>query len=148
MKRFALAVAAGLLVAVCGPASRTHPGASAPAATRPARISLLEQPSWVTLGQDVPLRLATSGSLAGLEARAIVHASMTSRTGFERSVDGDRLGSTIATAGAPAASLPFAPTGGRVLTLKLQDPNTQRDTSRLRLPLPRSSNTGVYPVRS
>ena len=100
----------------------------------------------VTLGQDVPLRLATSGSLDGLEARAIVHASLTSRTGFERSLNGDRLGSTIGTTGAPAATLPFAPTGGRILTLKLQDPNLPRDTSRLRLPLPRSSNTGVYPV--
>ena len=94
----------------------------------------------------MPLRLAITGPLAGLEARAIVHASMTSRTGFERTVDGDRLGSTIATAGAPAATLPVSPTGGRVLTLKLQDPNLPRDTSRLRLPLPRSSNTGVYPV--
>ncbi len=41
-----------------------------------------------------PLRLAITGPLGGLEARAIVHSSMTSRTGFERTVDGERLGST------------------------------------------------------
>ncbi len=148
MKRVALAIISGLLVALCiAPAAASAaPGTSAPTAATTPRISLLEQPAVVTLGQDVPLRLATSGSLDGLEARAIVHASLTSRTGFERSLNGDRLGSTIGTTGAPAATLPFAPTGGRILTLKLQDPNQPRDTSRLRLPLPRSSNTGVYPV--
>jgi hypothetical protein len=81
-----------------------------------------------------------------LEARAIVHASMTSRTGFERTIDGDRLGSTVATAGAPATALPASPEGGRILNLPLQNPNAPRDPNRLRLPLPRSSNTGVFPV--
>ncbi|MGZ4755606.1 MAG: DUF6049 family protein, partial [Acidimicrobiia bacterium] len=110
------------------------------------RIALLEQPAWTTLGNDVPLRLKITGPVAGLEARAIVHSSLTSRTGFERTVGGDHLGSTIATAGAQATALPLAPSGGRVLTLKLQDPNASRDTSRLRLPLPRGSSTGVFPV--
>jgi Family of unknown function (DUF6049) len=144
VKRFAILGAVGVLVALCAAPAHALPTAAAPASG--VRITLLEQPSWTTLGNDVPLRLAMTGPLAGLEARAIVHSSMTSRTGFERSLEGERLGSTIATAGAPAAELPVAPGGGRILTLKLQDPNAPRDTSRLRLPMPRSSNTGVFPV--
>lgn len=141
MRRIAAAVVTtALLVIAAAPAH----AADAPAPT--ARVTLLEQPAYSTLGGDVPLRLAITGSLDGLEARAIVHASMTSRTGFERSVDGDRLGSTVTTVGAPAASLPYSPEGGRVLDLPLQDPNAPRDPNRIRLPMPRSSNTGVFPV--
>ncbi|HEY3725373.1 MAG TPA: DUF6049 family protein [Acidimicrobiia bacterium] len=146
MRRLAALLAGIVLVALVAAPAGAASGAASPDAAPVARVSLLEQPAWSTLGGDVPLRLALAGSLAGLEARAIVHASMTSRTGFERTLDGDRLGSTVATFGAPAATLPFAPTGGRILTLKLQDPNQPRDPSRLRLPLPRSSRTGVYPV--
>jgi hypothetical protein len=149
---FAVAAVVILVTLVAAPAA---PAAPAPAVDAPvagapdtaaSRITLLEQPAWSTLGGDVPLRLAITGPLAGLEARAIIHSSMTSRTGFERSVEGDRLGSTIGTVGAPAATLPVAPNGGRVLTIRTQDPNAPRDTSRIRLPLPRSSMTGVYPV--
>jgi Family of unknown function (DUF6049) len=145
------AIAAVVILVTLG-ASPAHaaPGANTPAASAPAaaasRISLLEQPAWSSLGGDIPLRLAITGPLAGLEARAIIHSSMTSRTGFERTIEGDRLGSTIGTVGALAASLPVAPNGGRVLTIRTQDPNAPRDTSRIRLPLPRSSMTGVYPV--
>jgi hypothetical protein len=127
-------------------AAAAAPAHAADAPTPAARVTLLSQPAYSTLGGDVPLRLAITGPVAGLEARAIVHASMTSRTGFERSVDGDRLGSTVGTFGAPAATLPFSPEGGRVLDLPLQDPNAPRDQNRLRLPMPRSSNTGVFPV--
>ncbi len=144
MRRAAVAGIVSVLVALCVAPAGAH-AAPAAAAAEP-RVTLLEQPAYTTLGADVPLRLLLTGPLGGLEARAIVHSSMTSREAFERSVNGDRLGSTVATAGAPAATLPIAPNGGRVLTLKLQDPNTPRDTSRLRLPLPRSSNTGVFPV--
>jgi hypothetical protein len=87
-----------------------------------------------------------SGSLAGLELRAIIHSSVTSRTAFARSVDGDRLGSTIATAAAQPDALPAAPAGGRTFTLHLQDPNAARDPSRVRLPMPRGSLVGVFPV--
>lgn len=146
MRRFAVAVAVSLLVALFATPAYGAPTLDTPTVSSDSRVTLLEQPAWTTLGNDVPLRLAMTGPLAGLEARAIVHSSMTSRTGFERSIDGDRLGSTIATAGAPAAALPVDPNGGRVLTLKLQDPNAPRDTSRLRLPMPRGSNTGVFPV--
>ncbi len=146
MKRPAALLGAVVLVVLVAAPAGAASGAASPDAAPVARVSLLEQPAWSTLGGDVPLRLALSGSLAGLEARAIVHASMTSRTGFERTLNGDRLGSTVATSGAPAATLPFAPNGGRLLTLRLQDPNQPRDPNRMRLPLPRSSRTGVFPV--
>ncbi|MGZ6975735.1 MAG: hypothetical protein ACXVKQ_17460, partial [Acidimicrobiia bacterium] len=144
MKRLAVVGAVAMVVAL-GPATAYSATSAATADAKP-RIALLEQPAWTTLGNDVPLRLKITGPVAGLEARAIVHSSLTSRTGFERTVGGDHLGSTIATAGAQATALPLAPSGGRVLTLKLQDPNASRDTSRLRLPLPRGSSTGVFPV--
>lgn len=142
MRRLIVPIIAALLIGLSAVPAHGA-GATEDAASR---VTLLEQPAWTALGADVPLRLSITGSLAGLEARAIVHSSMTSREGFERSVGGDRLGSTVATAGATAADLPFAPAGGRILTLRLQDPNAPRDTSRMRLPLPRSSNTGVFPV--
>jgi hypothetical protein len=144
LKRAVVVAIVSLFVAF-GVAPGTASAASEPAASE-TRVTLLEQPAYATLGADVPLRLLLTGPLNGLEARAIVHSSLTSREAFERTVNGDRLGSTVGTAGAPAATLPISPTGGRVLTLKLQDPNAPRDTSRLRLPLPRGSKTGVFPV--
>jgi hypothetical protein len=71
---------------------------------------------------------------------------MTSRTGFERTVDGERLGSTVATATVDPAALPASPAGGRTFMLALQNPNVARDPNRLRLPMPRGSRTGVFPV--
>lgn len=122
----------------------TLPRADTP--SNAAKVGLLQQPAWTTLGNDVPLRLAMSGATAGLEVRAIIHSSVTSRTAFARSVSGDRLGSTVATAAAQPETLPAAPAGGRTFTLHLQDPNAARDTSRLRLPMPRGSRVGVFPV--
>ncbi len=101
MKRLAVAVVVtALLVLAAAPAH------AADAPTPAARVTLLEQPAYTTLGGDVPLRLAITGPVNGLEARAIVHASMTSRTGFERTVVGDSLGSTVEIAGDAAAALP------------------------------------------
>ncbi len=150
MKRVSVIAAVTLLTALLAAPglARAAPAADAatPAAPATRGVTLLEQPAWTTLGDDVAFRLAISGDLGGLEARAIVHSSLTSRTGFDRSIDGERLGSTIGTTGAPASTLPIAPEGGRILTLKLQDPNAPRDASRFRVPMPRGSNTGVFPV--
>jgi hypothetical protein len=147
--RAAAAAAALLLVILAtGPAGATGAAARAlpTAEDSGRRFTLLEQPAWVTLGQDVPLRVAITGPLAGLQMRVTVHASMTSRTAFERSVDGDRLGSDIGDADASPDALPISPAGGRIFTLRLQDPNLPRDTSRLRLPMPNGGRTGVFPL--
>ncbi len=147
-----LAGRAGALLAVllfAGLAAAPN-GTAGAAGTRAAptarRFALLEQPAFVTLGSDVLLRLSITGPVAGLDVRATVHSAITSRTAFERSMTGDRLGSTVASTSAAADSLPTAASGGRVFTLRLQDPNLPRDSSRLRLQVPRGTRTGVFPV--
>lgn len=121
-------------------------GAANRAAPTDRGFALLEQPAYATLGTDVPMRLSITGPVAGLDVRATIHSAITSRTAFERTVNGERLGSTVASTSASADALPVAPSGGRVFTLRLQDPNAPRDPSRLRIPVPRGTRTGVFPV--
>jgi hypothetical protein len=144
--RSVLGAASAVALVTALTATAAPAGARPRAGTAAPRVALLEQPAYSTLGTDVPLRLALTGPLAGLEVRAIVHASMTSRTGFDRTVHGERLGSTVGTAAAAPESLPVSPAGGRLFTLRLQDPGQPRDPARLRLPMPRGSLTGVFPV--
>ena len=119
-----------------------------PASAATPSIRLLEQPAWTPLGGDLPLRLALDGAADNLEVRAVVHAFLTSRIGFERTLDGNRLTSVLGSRSALVGALPTAPNGGRVLTLGLQDPGAgaPRDPTRLRIPLPRGVPAGVYPV--
>lgn len=130
--------------AMLGLGAIATPSAAAPAPA--AAITLLEQPAWASLGADVALRLQVDGPTAGLEIRASVHAFVESRTAFERTLGGERLGSVIASAASPVDALPVASSGGRVFTLALQDPNLPRDPNRLRISLPRSVKAGVYPL--
>ena len=106
------------------------PDASSPAATVAPRVSLLEQPATVTLGQDVPLRLAMSGSARGTRGAGdrarVAHEPHGIRAQHQRR--SARLDDRRPRA-RPARRFPFAANGGRVLTLKLQDPNAPRDTS-------------------
>ncbi len=138
----AVIVLVGFAAAPTGPAGAADSGV----ASTDRRFALLEQPAYVTLGADVPMRLSITGPVTGLDVRATVHSALTSRTAFERTVSGERLGSTVASTSAAVASLPLAAAGGRVFTLRLQDPNAPRDPSRLRLPVPRGNRTGVFPV--
>lgn len=133
----ALLVVVPLATAV-GPA-----GAGMRSAATQAQVSLLEQPAWAALGTDLPLRLGITGDTTGLSVRAVVHASVGTRTGFTRTLHGARLGSVLAVTESAVAALPASP-GGRVLTLPLQDPNQPRDPNRLRIPL--SGRAAVYPV--
>lgn len=133
----------GLAAAPAGTAGAADSGG---ADSTDRRFALLQQPAYATLGADLPLRLSITGQLAGLDVRATVHSAMTSRTAFVRTVDGERLGSTVASTSAAADSLPLAPSGGRVFALRLQDPNAPRDSNRLRLPMPGGNRTGVFPV--
>lgn len=139
-----LAVLASAMLVLGATAMPSVAAPTSPAAT--ATIALLEQPAWASLGADVPLRLRVDGPTSGLEVRAIIHAFVQSRTAFERTLGGERLGSVIASVASPADALPAASSGGRVLTLPLQDPNLPRDANRLRIPLPRTVKAGVYPL--
>ena len=98
VRRRAAAVARGRARASC--ARRAAVAAAAPVAAaaraEPAASAARRQPAWSTLGDDVQLRLAiTRPTGAALEVRAIVHCVVTSRTAFERTINGERLGSTI-----------------------------------------------------
>jgi hypothetical protein len=143
----AAAASLALLVALSG---RTLTGRPASAATAPpssttgappaARIALLAQPAWTAPGGALPLRLRIDGDAARLDVRTVVHSEVTSRTGFERTVDGKDLGATVASFSTPAATLPV--TGdGRALQLGLQAPNAPADPTRLAV-----EQTGVYPM--
>lgn len=136
-----------LLVGFAAVPAGTASAANSSSAAAPSRgFALLDQPAYATLGTDVPMRLSITGPIAGLDVRATIHSAITSRTAFERTVTGERLGSTVASTSAAADALPIAPSGGRVFTLRLQDPNAPRDPSRLRVPVPRGNRTGVFPV--
>ena len=137
-----------LAIGVIGISGFGPAGAATTAGGTAPKIRLLEQPAWTPLGGDLPLRLALDGATDNLEVRAVVHAFLSSRIGFERTLDGDRLTSVIGSRSALVAALPTAPNGGRVLTLGLQDPSPSapRDPNRLRIPLPRGVPAGVYPV--
>lgn len=140
--RRALATVALLAVVACLAPSMPAGAAAVPQPT----IGLLEQPAYVRLGGDMTFRLAIDGPTDGLEVRAVLYRYASSRIAFERTVDGERLGSPITTAATPVALLPPAPRGGRVFTLPLQDPDLPRDQSRVRVPMPSTVDVGVYPV--
>lgn len=131
----ALAVVLAVLAAPLAAGSRAE--AAAPRVS----IALRSQPAWASAGDDVRLGLAVRGDVRGLEVRAVIHTYLTTRAGFDRAVTGSRLGGIVGTAAAPADALPFG-----TLTLPLQDPGAERDTTRIRVPFPRGGRAGVFPV--
>jgi len=138
-------VAVGLALMAL-PASATRQTERATGTSTTPAIALLSQPAWSPLGSDVPVRVDLAGATPGLEVRAVVHTYVQSRIAFERTLEGERLGSEIGTVAQPVELLPASPEGGRVLTLPLQDPSAPRDPNRLRISLPRTVAAGVYPV--
>lgn len=144
MKRLAVAAATALLaLALVSPALGTPAGA---AAVPEPTVTLLGQPAFVHLGDDAVFRLAIDGPTEGLEVRAVIYRYSSSRLAFERTTRGERLGSPLATAAAPVATLPVAPEGGRTFTVPLQDPDLPRDPNRIRVAMPSTVDAGVYPV--
>jgi hypothetical protein len=136
----AMTVVAAALSGSLAPA-RAH--ATTPTANAPS-ISLTAQPAWSKPGDDVLLRLDVHGTpLTALEVSAHVHSPVTSRTAFEQTVNGNRLGGTVATRTAKLADLPVV-ASDRILTLPLQDPAAARDLSRI--PLRVTGAGSVYPV--
>jgi hypothetical protein len=145
----AVTLAVGLLLgAVVTPALAAPGDGRQPTATTAApraRITLVEQPAWAQLGGDFPVRVQLTGDTAGLQVRATVHQYLSSRTAFEETITRGALGPTQgSTYAQPVDGLPATPTG-RIFTLPLQDPRL-RDPARIRISMPRSVNTGVFPV--
>jgi hypothetical protein len=109
------------------------------------RVVLRGQPAWSSLGDDVQLRLGIRSADPALEVNAVVHSGVSSRIAFERTINGERLGSTITSLAQPVAALPVLG-ADRILTLPLQDPAAPRDPNRIRLTIPGSGPAGVFPV--
>ena len=94
------------------------------------------QPAWSSLGDDVQLRLGIRADPgAALEIHAVVHEGVSSRIAFERTINGERLGSTVTSFVRPVAELPVVG-ADRILTLGLQNPAAPRDPNRIRLSVP------------
>ena len=102
-------------------------------------------PAWSSLGDDVQLRLGIRATDPTLEVNAVVHGGVSSRIAFERTINGERLGSTITSVRATGRGLPVLG-ADRILTLPLQDPAAPRDPNRIRLTIPGSGPAGVFPV--
>jgi len=138
---FGAVIAAAALTAVA-PAGAVA-AAPAVAAARPS-ITLSAQPPWSKPGDDVLIRLGVSANTStGLQVTAHIHEAVTSRLAFEQTVNGNRLGRTIATQTAHLADLPVVG-NDHVFTLPLQDPGATRDSARV--PLRVTGVGAVYPV--
>ncbi len=108
-------------------------------------VVLRGQPAWSSLGDDVQLRLGIRSADPTVEVNAVVHGAVSSRIAFERTINGERLGSTITSFVQPVATLPVVG-ADRILTLPLQDPAAPRDPNRIRLTIPGSGPGAVFPV--
>src|SRR5205814_5500241 len=99
--------------------------------------------SWVAAGGsfDVVMRVTGVSDPADLEVAVIVHPALTSRSEFQRSVDGRVTGSALGVAARALSELDPTHKGDVRSTLLVQDPSLPRDDSRLQLRRP-----GVYPV--
>jgi hypothetical protein len=118
-------------------------GPGAPAGAAEPQFSLLQQPAWVPLGGDVPLRLDVPASLLPsaqeVYLRLRVHSAVTTSAAFDRTVDGDRLGNRIdRTYEVPVALLPRDAQGAVLFTFGLAGSPT--------IPSFAVSRPGVYPL--
>ncbi|MEY2475550.1 MAG: hypothetical protein QOG87_865 [Actinomycetota bacterium] len=136
MRRLSVAVIATLLVALVVPAAAGAQGA------RPA-LRLASQTAWVGRGDVFRVGLtADDGGRSGLEVTVSVHRPLTSRTEFERTLEGTIQGSAFKTATADLSELRPEPGSVFRVELQVQDPDQPRDPTRIAL-----RGAGVYPVR-
>ncbi|HZQ84244.1 MAG TPA: DUF6049 family protein [Acidimicrobiales bacterium] len=130
------------VIAVGGAVSVAAPMPIAQAATA-GHIALASQSSWVTGGGSFDLLMHVTGVTdpSDLEVAVIVHPALTSRSDFQRSVDGKVSGSALGIAARALNELDPTHKGEVRSTLLVQDQTQPRDDSRLQLRKP-----GVYPV--
>ena len=107
------------------------------------RIMLASQSAWVTGGGafDLVMRVAGTADPGDLEVAVIVHPALSSRSEFQRSVDGKVTGSALGIAARALTELDPSHKGEVRSTLLVQDQTQPRDDARLQLRKP-----GVYPV--
>jgi hypothetical protein len=119
----------------------------APAAARAQanpHLMLVSQSSWVTPGGPFELRLRVDPptAIADLDLAVVAYQRVSSRSGFQRTLDDQGLGSVLGVYSAPVVSLPQEAPGTFVARVTTQDPAKPRDPTLLSLP-----RDGVYPVR-
>ncbi|MCU1457090.1 MAG: hypothetical protein JWL73_1182 [Actinomycetia bacterium] len=155
--RFAARVlSAGLLVAALAmPAVPAH-AQTAPATTTTTaatgttnadsqpHIQLDSISAYGVLGGNVSMALRLTGPLTGLALRVTAFSAVTSRTAYERTIDGKSLGSVVGTETYDIAGLPTDTTdsGRRELIVGIQDPAAARDATRFSL-----RKVGVFPLK-
>ncbi len=143
-------VAAGLLVAAVaagGPAANaadqvpTTTGATTTAADAQPHIQLTNISPYGALGDNITVGLRLTGPLTGLELRVTAFSAVTSRSGYERTIDGKNLGTVV---GTETFDINALPTDGelRTLTVGIQDPAAARDPNRFLL-----RKAGVFPLK-
>jgi hypothetical protein len=134
-----LGLGLGLTVGAAVVAGPAPPVAAATA----GRITLASQSSWVSGGGAFDLLMHVTGVAdpSDLEVAVIVHPALTSRSEFQRSVDGRVNGSALGIAARALNELDPTHKGDVRSTLLVQDQTLARDDSRLQLRKP-----GVYPV--
>jgi hypothetical protein len=107
------------------------------------QLELAAQDAWTPIGGDLHLQfdmpddLATEGSTMSLTA----YQPATTRSGFDRVVEGEKPGSVLDQVVIPVAALPPVPSGARALSVGIETSNAARAPDRLSLRRP-----GVYPL--
>jgi hypothetical protein len=98
--------------------------------------------SWLAPGgESAAVELALDDAAPAAEVALIAHQVVDSRIRYERTLEGDDLGTIASSVVFPLEQLPQSTSGTRVLGLGVQDPNLPSDATRLQL-----RRMGVYPV--
>ena len=134
-----LVAAVGVLVAVLVGV----PAAAQDSATEGNALTLASKTPWVGRAGDLVLRVHVDAAAPSeTELAVAVHGRLTSRSQFERTLEGSVRGSPIMVVSAPLSQLGRDPAGAVSVQLPVQDPALPRDPARVLL-----SRDGVYPVR-
>jgi hypothetical protein len=131
----ALALASLAVAAPVGPAAEAQEGDA-------ASVVLVDQDAWVLPDSVSLLRVRIEGPNQQLELRFELHDSLSTRTGFEQSVEGRALGPTIGTSFVALADRPLDDRGE--VTIPLGIGEDVEGPGVVALP---AGGTGVYPLQ-
>lgn len=152
MRRLAGRAAGLIAVGVALASAATIPAVDAAAQTTSTttpsvegRVRLVAQTPWVGTGGQLDLTLAVTSDVpdSALEVAVAVHQAVTSRSGFQQSLESRALGPIVGGGflSARLDELERGPGGVLFVRFGVQDPALPRDRNRLQL-----SRPGVYPV--
>lgn len=135
----ALLALVATLVAILAPTSPATAGGDDPASP----IELVAQDAWTPIGGDLHLQVEVPDALVtdGASLSLVAYQPLSTRSGFQRVVDGQGPGSVLDQVVVPIASIPASPTGTRALSVGIETSGAARAVDRLSLRRP-----GVYPL--